>query len=126
VPSPRGLDLIKDAAETPVNFRVDSVELLREPSTAEGRYVDRLPVVAWLGIEPVPKASEQALADVRRHAGRFALLWGRIDAKEVPNPRHAESESSHPRLDAPTCSGVIPATPKRDGYQLPPSVPDSP
>jgi hypothetical protein len=80
--SPTRLNSVEDLADTAMNLFVDLVSILCA-ERADGRYVDRLPIVAWLGIEPVSKAFEHAFAHIRRYSGRLAFLRRRIGAKEV-------------------------------------------
>jgi hypothetical protein len=81
VMSPVRLDLVEDFAESPVDFRVDSGELVQEQTAADGRDVDCLPVLTWTGIEPVPESFEHTLMHLRRHTASLALFWRRIDPK---------------------------------------------
>lgn len=116
VMSPVRLDLVEDVAESPMDFRVDLVELIREQPAADGRDVNRLPVLAWMGIEPLPESFEDTLTHIRRHTRSFALVRRRIDPKEVTYSWHREriSGTLAPRLtgsatrNEPVASGDIP------------------
>ncbi len=72
--SPVRLNLVEDFAQSPMDFRVDSVESIREPPAADGRDVDGFPELAWTGVEPVPESFEQTLTHIRWDAKSFALV----------------------------------------------------
>jgi hypothetical protein len=83
VSSPTRLNFVEDFPDPAMNLLVDGVGLLGA-ERSDDSYVDRLPEVAWPGIEPVAEPFQYAFAHVRGHSGRLTFLCRRIGAKEVP------------------------------------------